>query len=131
LIHYRDNWYLDAWCHVREGLRGFSLDGIRAITSVNKKAIEVPLKHLDQFLAASYGIFAGEAKHTARLKFTPERARWVAAELWHPDQKGSFDESGSYILEFPFADDRELLLDIAKHGAQAVPNTSKQSTGNL
>lgn len=116
LIHYRDNWYLDAWCHVRDGLRGFSLDGIRAITSVNKKAIEVPLKHLDQFLAASYGIFAGEAKHTAKLKFTPERARWVAAELWHPDQKGSFDESGSYILEFPFADDRELLLDIAKHG---------------
>ena len=68
-------------------------------------------------MAASYGIFAGEAKHTARLKFNPERARWVAAELWHPDQKGSFDESVSYVLEFPFADDRELLLDIAKHGA--------------
>jgi predicted DNA-binding transcriptional regulator YafY len=113
----RDNWYLDAWCHMRDGLRGFSLDGIRVITYVNKKAIEVPLKHLDQFLAASYGIFAGEAKYIARLKFTPERARWVAAELWNPEQKGSFDESGSYILEFPFADDRELLLDIAKHGA--------------
>jgi predicted DNA-binding transcriptional regulator YafY len=41
----------------------------------------------------------------------------VAAELWHPDQKGSFDASGAYILEFPYADDRELLLDIAKHGA--------------
>jgi predicted DNA-binding transcriptional regulator YafY len=117
LIHYRDNWYLDAWCHMRDGLRGFSLDGIRAITTVGKKAIEVPIKSLDQFLAASYGIFAGESKHTARLKFSPERARWVAAELWHPDQKGSFDATGSYILEFPYADDRELLLDIAKHGA--------------
>ena len=21
LVHYRDNWYLDAWCHLREGLR--------------------------------------------------------------------------------------------------------------
>jgi predicted DNA-binding transcriptional regulator YafY len=41
----------------------------------------------------------------------------VAAELWHPDQKGSFDASGAYILEFPYSDDRELLLDIAKHGA--------------
>ena len=117
LIHYRDNWYLDAWCHLRDGLRGFSLDGIRAITPVNKKAIEVSIKSLDQFLATSYGIFAGESKHTATLKFTPERARWVAAELWHPDQRGSFDESGAYILEFPYSDDRELLLDIAKHGA--------------
>lgn len=117
LIHYRDNWYLDAWCHMRDGLRGFSLDGIRAISTVNKKATEVSIKSLDQFLTASYGIFAGESKHVAKLKFTPERARWVAAELWHPDQKGSFDESGAYILEFPYSDDRELLLDIAKHGA--------------
>jgi predicted DNA-binding transcriptional regulator YafY len=117
LIHYRDNWYLDAWCHLRDGLRGFSLDGIRAITPVNKKAIDVSIKSLDQFLATSYGIFAGESKHTAKLKFTPERARWVAAELWHPEQRGSFNESGAYILEFPYSDDRELLLDIAKHGA--------------
>lgn len=117
LIHYRDNWYLDAWCHLRDGLRGFSLDGIRAIAPVNKKAIEVSIKSLDQFLATGYGIFAGESKHTAKLKFTSERARWVAAELWHPEQRGSFDESGAYILEFPYSDDRELLLDIAKHGA--------------
>lgn len=23
LIHYRDNWYLDAWCHLRDGLRNY------------------------------------------------------------------------------------------------------------
>ena len=28
LVHYRDNWYLDAWCHMRKGLRRFSLDCI-------------------------------------------------------------------------------------------------------
>jgi predicted DNA-binding transcriptional regulator YafY len=117
LVHYRDNWYLDAWCHLRNDLRGFSLDGIRSVISVNKKAIDLSVKSLDQFLATSYGIFAGEAKHRAKLKFTPERARWVAAELWHPEQKGSFDESGAYILEFPYADDRELVLDIARHGS--------------
>lgn len=91
LIHYRDNWYLYALCHMRDGLRGFSLDGIRAITTVNKKATGVPIKSRDQFLTSSDGIFAGESKHVAKLKFTPERARWVAAELWHPDQRGSFD----------------------------------------
>ncbi|MDT8429578.1 MAG: WYL domain-containing protein [Pseudomonadales bacterium] len=26
LVYYRDNWYLDAWCHLREGLRMFSID---------------------------------------------------------------------------------------------------------
>ena len=28
LSYYRDNWYLDAWCHLREGLRTFALDAI-------------------------------------------------------------------------------------------------------
>ena len=28
LVHYRDNWYLDAWCHTRDDLRTFSLDAI-------------------------------------------------------------------------------------------------------
>ena len=28
LNHYRDNWYLDAWCHMRDGLRAFSVDAI-------------------------------------------------------------------------------------------------------
>ena len=28
LIHYRDNWYLDAWCHVKRGLRSFAVDAV-------------------------------------------------------------------------------------------------------
>jgi predicted DNA-binding transcriptional regulator YafY len=51
------------------------------------------------------------------LAFTPLRARWVASELWHPKQKGSFDAAGRYILELPYADHRELIMDILKYGA--------------
>ena len=29
LVHYRDNWYLDAWCHLRNDLRSFAVDAIR------------------------------------------------------------------------------------------------------
>jgi len=29
LTHYRDNWYLDAWCHAKKALRTFSLDNIQ------------------------------------------------------------------------------------------------------
>jgi predicted DNA-binding transcriptional regulator YafY len=30
LTHYRDNWYLDAWCHLRDELRSFAVDARRA-----------------------------------------------------------------------------------------------------
>lgn len=70
----------------------------------------------NETLASGYGIFGGRDTQTARLCFTPERARWVATETWHPQQKGWFDDEGSYVLEFPDSDDRELIMDILRQG---------------
>jgi len=115
LIHYRDNWYLDAWCHLRTALRSFSLDAIRSVRTLDKPAIEVPDGELDDVLGSGYGIFAGKKVQWAQLRFTPERAKWVAAESWHPKQRGSFDEHGYWLLELPYADSRELVMDILRH----------------
>jgi predicted DNA-binding transcriptional regulator YafY len=52
------------------------------------------------------------------LKFSPFKARWVAKEVWHPDQKGETQEDGSYLLSIPYSDERELLLDILRQGAE-------------
>lgn len=117
LIYYRDNWYLDAWCHLREDLRAFSLDAIRAADILEKKAKEVSEKRLDQVLGSGYGIFSGDDVTWATLRFTPERARWVAAEKWHPNQVGRVLEDGGYELKVPYTDDRELLMDVLKFGA--------------
>ena len=108
----------DTWCHLRNDLRSFSVDGIRRIEIVDAPAKEVSLKALDEYLLESYGIVRGGEAQRARLRFSAERARWVAAEIWHPDQKGSFDGEGRYLLELPFRDDRELVLDILRHGAE-------------
>ena len=116
LIYYRDNWYLDAWCHLREDLRAFSLDAIRAADILEKKAKEVSEKRLDQVLGSGYGIFSGDNVTWATLRFTPERARWVAAEKWHPDQVGRVLEDGGYELKVPYTDDRELMMDVLKFG---------------
>jgi predicted DNA-binding transcriptional regulator YafY len=118
LVHYRDNWYLDAWCHLREGIRVFGLDAISAVEVLSTRAKAVSERELDEELAGSYGIFAGKPKHTALLRFTPARARWVAKELWHPQQRASYDEEGYYLLEVPYADDREIVMDILRHGAE-------------
>jgi len=117
LVYYRDNWYLDAWCHLRNGIRSFSVETIRKAVPLDRKSRRVPAKALDEILASGYGIFGGRDTQTVRLRFTPERARWVSSETWHPAQKGWFAADGSYFLEFPYSDDRELIMDILKHGA--------------
>ncbi len=116
LTFYRGNWYLDAWCHKAEAVRIFALDGIRAAKLLPEKARNVAEGELDETLASSYGIFAGRPKGWATLRFTPDAARWVASEKWHSRQRARFEPDGSYVLEVPFGDDRELVMDILKYG---------------
>lgn len=117
LVYYRENWYLDAWCHLRRGLRSFALDSLQRVDMLETRAREVSSRTMNAELGAGYGIFSGKALKTARLRFTPQRARWVAKESWHPQQKGRFDADGCWLLEFPYADHRELMMDILKFGA--------------
>ncbi len=117
LIHYRGNWYLDTWCHLRDDLRSFSVDAIKGAVISEEKAINVSEDKLNEVLGAGYGIFSGKNVQWAILQFTPERARWVASERWHSKQKGQYLSDGSYELKVPYSDHRELLMDILKHGA--------------
>jgi predicted DNA-binding transcriptional regulator YafY len=117
LMHYRDNWYLIAWCERARDLRTFSLDRIRDVMPGDGPLRDIDPAHLDRFLGASFGIFTGTARHWAALRFTPERARWVADETWHPDQIGRWD-GDAYELQVPYSDPRELIMDILKYGPE-------------
>jgi len=116
LVHYRENWYLDAWCHLRKDLRNFSVDAIERVEILEKPARSLVDKTLNKVLGAGYGIFSGTQVQWARLRFSPERARWVGSEQWHPKQKGHLEQDGAYLLELPYSDDRELIMDILKYG---------------
>lgn len=116
ITHYRDNWYLDAWCHESDALRIFSIDCIEKASQQEQTACDVSEDHLHEQLAASYGIFAGLPEHAAILRFTPERARWVASEQWHPEQECQWLEDGRYELRVPYARPEELVLDIMSYG---------------
>lgn len=117
LVHYRDNWYVDAYCHLREDLRSFAIDAIETADLLADRAKDVPKAELDEYLKSGYGIFGGKDVAWAKLRFTPLAARWVGSQSWHSKQKGSFEPDGSYLLEVPYSDYRELAMDILKYGA--------------
>lgn len=118
LVHYRENWLLDAWCHERNDLRSFSLEAIRRVEVLDENAIEVSSEDMRGHFQSGYGIFAGKAKFTAVLLFTPARAEWVSLETWHPDQRSHTREDGSYVLEVPYSNDQELVMDLLRHGKE-------------
>lgn len=117
LIYYRDNWYLDSWCHMREGLRSFALDAIQSMRLLADSAIDVDEAELNAQLESGYGIFSGTDTLEAVLRFSPVLARWVSRERWHPHQQGRYDDEGYYLLSIPYSSDTELIMDILKHGS--------------
>jgi predicted DNA-binding transcriptional regulator YafY len=118
LVYYRDNWYLDAFCHLRDNLRSFALDAIEFAVSSDKPAVSVDELTLKAFFEDSYGIFNGKPDKVAKLKFTPFRSQWVSREIWHPQQTGQYLADGSYQLELPYRMDTELLREILKEGSE-------------
>lgn len=132
LTHYRDNWYLDAWCHLRDDLRTFALDAIEDARIRSEPAHEVADMEIQRHFATSYGIFAGVPEQSALLRFSATRARWVAKEHWHRDQEGRFLDDGRYELRVPYSKAPELVMDILRYGPDVEviePDTLRREVG--
>ena len=118
LVHYRNTWYLDAWCHQSEGLRRFALDAVEAAEALQDKARAVAVRQLETELDQGYGIFAGGRPQLARLVFSAEAAQWVSREEWHPAQQSRWLADGRWELEVPYVDATELLMDLLRHAGE-------------
>jgi predicted DNA-binding transcriptional regulator YafY len=116
LVHYRNTWYLDGWCHRVEALRRFALDAIEQAQLLDHAAKELPLATVQAQMDAGYGIYAGGRRHWATLRFDAQAAQWASREEWHPLQKGRWRDDGSWELRVPYADATELVMDILRQG---------------
>jgi len=116
LVHYRNNWYLDGWCHRSEGVRMFALDSIESAVLTDAKAKDVSLKQVDEETAGGYGIYRGKDLQWATLVFSPEAARWVRFEVWHEEQRTRELPDGRFELKVPYSQPIEIEMDVLRHG---------------
>ncbi len=87
LTFYRNNWYLETWCHERDALRRFSVRrdrvGARAGDACSNRRCRQ--KALEAAFSSSYGIYGGSVVHRAERAFLAQggtlgRARRVAPQ---------------------------------------------------
>lgn len=116
LVRYRDNWYLDAWCHLRRALRTFALDNLANVRANKGTAIDVDEETLREHFEDGYGIFAGKADQLAVLRFDATVVSWVRNERWHPHQVSRSMPDGSLELSIPYRNPTELIRDVLRWG---------------
>lgn len=116
LVYYIGNWYLDGWCHLREGLRTFRLSNLTSVDHTDMDAIDIDEAVLDAELTSGFGIFVGENTRKAVLRFSAYVSSWVQHEVWHSKQELEQDEAGRIVLGVPFSNDPELINRILQYG---------------
>jgi predicted DNA-binding transcriptional regulator YafY len=119
LVRYRDNWYVDAFCHLRNDLRTFAINRIDGVRLVQGRFRGVREPQQEAYYGRAYGIFTGPAPHTAEIEFRGTAAREVSREGWHPKQRAEWTHEGCYRLRIPYGQDRELIMDILRWGEEA------------
>ncbi len=117
LQHYMGSWVLIAWCRTREAWRKFFLSRMEdpVVLAINFEAR--PKKEWEHQLDGAFGIFQDTDIVKVKLRFTPERARWIREQIWHPKQKIQEMLDGGLELTLPVADFREIKLRILQYGS--------------
>jgi predicted DNA-binding transcriptional regulator YafY len=118
IVHYKENWYLVAWCHKSEGLRMFALDAIEEVSLLPESAKVVAKKQVNEIIGRDFGLYAGQARQWAKLLFTAKQTPWVKSQTWHAEQTLELKADGSCLLTVPYSDTRELILEILRFGPE-------------
>jgi len=119
LVYYKNNWYLDAWCHLRQALRTFWVAGIQSLHTSEQPSKHIENDLLESHLESSYGIFSGISSAFAHIRFTGCAAMRIRGSEWHPQQKQQMNIDGSIELWIPYNHSQELIMDIIRYGAEA------------
>ncbi|MGL1936691.1 MAG: WYL domain-containing protein [Fibrobacterales bacterium] len=116
IVRYKDNWYLDGFCHGINELKTFALSSIKKLSLSTLCAHQIDNAELQEMCAGGYGIITGKVNEIAVLRFSGMAAEVVSDEIWHINQSRKLLDSGELELSVPYHTDRELVMDVLKWG---------------
>ena len=119
LVRYKDNWYLDGWCHKDNKLKVFALSRISKVKLKTNKAKILSPDEQQKYYGSGYGIFSGNADKTAVIHFTGIAAKEAFHMQWHPEESATMLDEHTCELKIPYGRDEELIMDILRWGEHA------------
>ncbi|GAM10342.1 hypothetical protein OR1_02631 [Geobacter sp. OR-1] len=118
LVNYMGTWHLVAWCRLRNEWRDFLLSRMSLCQAEEIRFEFRPETEWRPHLDETFGIFQNKERFDVTLRFTPERAKWIVGEIWHPEQVVELQEDGYLVMTIPVSHHAEILMEILRHGAQ-------------
>ncbi len=106
-------WYLVAHCERSGGIRVFRVDRVESAALLEERYAMPDDFELDEIVRDGR-VFAGTPAETARVRYAPAVARWVA------EREGRVaDPDGSITVTYPLADPDWVVRHVLQYGADA------------
>lgn len=119
ILHYKDNWYLVAWCHEKEDYRDFLMNRILSVEYPNLHFVPNADFDLEKHKQNSQ-LFRGMEKPVHVVaEFDKFAAHWIRLRPVHPTQKIVERADGSLELSFDVFSYENLLRWILSFGEHA------------
>jgi len=97
----RGDWYLVAYCHLREDVRMFVPGRIRKIKETGQQFERPADFQIGEYLDVSFRTVRGTGQpQIVRLRFRPTAARYIRERTWHPTEKVEIKKDGSLEMTF-------------------------------
>jgi len=99
LIAVDGDWFLVAYCHLREDKRMFAPGRIREMRETGERFERPDDFRIAEFLDPSFRKVRGNGPlKEVRLRFSPMAARYVRERVWHPTQQLDDQPDGGVVL---------------------------------
>jgi proteasome accessory factor B len=99
-VSFQGEWYLIAYCHLRQAIRVFAISRIKQA----KKLIGIftipNAFNFADFTDSHFGIFSDDQRHDVEVHFSAKHAPYLLEREWHPSQTLKKQEDGSIVLSF-------------------------------
>jgi predicted DNA-binding transcriptional regulator YafY len=93
---YDRSWHMVGYCHLRNDVRVFKIDRVRAATMLEQRFQPPRDFDLAAFLSDGWGLMRGIDAPVERvvLRFSPVAAAWIIDEQWHASQEMRTEDDG-------------------------------------
>jgi predicted DNA-binding transcriptional regulator YafY len=113
------DWYLIAYCHLREEVRMFAPGRIRSLRETGVRFERPATFEIGEYLDGSFRAMRGEGPpRRVRLLFTAEAAWYVREKVWHGSQKTKERKDGSLELTLEVSHLHEVKQWVLSYGAR-------------
>lgn len=120
LANINGEWFLFAYCHLRNDVRTFVPARIQRVTPTGSHFARPQGFSLQKRLRHSFGVHSGQGEHQIRIRFSELVADYIREKKWHPSQRLQDLPDGSIELHLKLSSLVEIQRWILGWAGQAV-----------